>query len=98
MNVEKQLEVALETKHLVMVVFYADPSSHYEWIDPILRAHEKRIIELVKVNVDDNKSIVASHNIGTAPVFLLLHGKHELWRQVGELTVKDLKDVLDDFR
>ena len=39
-----------------------------------------------------------AHNIETVPAFLLLHKGHELWRQVGELTVEELKDVLDDFR
>ena len=98
MNVEKQLEVALQTKHLVMVIFYADWSPHYEWVGPILRTYEKRVVELIKVNIEENKALADSHNIGTVPAFLLLHGKHELWRQVGELTVEELKDVLDDFR
>ena len=98
MDIEKQLEVALATNHLVLVVFYADWSPHYEWIGPILRTYEKRIVELIKVNIEDNKSIADSHNIETVPAFLLLHGKHELWRQVGELTVDQLKDVLEDFR
>ena len=26
-----------------------------------------------------------------------MHKGHELWRQVGELTVEELKEVLDDF-
>ena len=32
MNIEKQLETAVKTNHLVLVVFYADWSPHYEWI------------------------------------------------------------------
>ena len=67
MNIEKQLETAVRTNHLVLVVFYADWSPHYEWIGPVLRT-------------------------------LLLHKRNELWRQVGELTVEELKDVLDDFK
>ena len=34
MNIEKQLETAVKTNHLVLVVFYADWSPHYEWIGP----------------------------------------------------------------
>lgn len=98
MNTEQQLEVALSTNHLVLVVFYADWSPHYEWIGPILCNFEKRIIELVKVNIEEGKAIAESHNILSAPAFLLLHGSHELWRQVGKLTVEELKDVLDDFK
>lgn len=42
MNIEKQLETAVKTNHLVLVVFYADWSPHYEWIGPVLRTYEKR--------------------------------------------------------
>ena len=90
MNIEKQLETAVRTNHLVLVVFYADWSPHYEWIGPVLRTYEKRTIELVRVNVGEDKDI--------ADAFLLLHKRNELWRQVGELTVEELKDVLDDFK
>ena len=54
MNREKQLETAVRTNHLVLVVFYADWSPHYEWIGPVLRTYEKRTIELVRV-LDDFK-------------------------------------------
>ena len=92
MNIEKQLETAVRTNHLVLVVFYAD------WIGPVLRTYEKRTIELVRVNVGEDKAIADAHNIDTIPAFLLLHKRNELWRQVGELTVEELKDVLDDFK
>ena len=87
MNIEKQLETAVKTNHLVLVVFYADWSPHYEWIGPVLRTYEKRTVELIRVNAEE-----------TVPAFLLLHKGHELWRQVGELTVEELKEVLDDFQ
>ena len=91
MNIEKQLETAVKTNHLVLVVFYADWSPHYEWI-------EKRTVELIRVNAEENRTIADAHNVETVPAFLLLHKGHELWRQVGELTVEELKEVLDDFQ
>ena len=47
---------------------------------------------------DENRAIADAHNVETVPAFLLLHKSHELWRQVGELTVEELKEVLDDFQ
>ena len=94
MNIEKQLETAVKTNHLVLVVFYA----HYEWIGPVLRTYEKRTVELIRVNAEENRTIADAHNVETVPAFLLLHKGHELWRQVGELTVGELKEVLDDFQ
>ena len=105
MNIEKQLETAVKTNHLVLVVFYADWSPHYEWIGPVLRTYEKRTVELIRVNAEENRAnaeenrtIADAHNVETVPAFLLLHKGHELWRQVGELTVEELKEVLDDFQ
>ena len=83
MDIEKQLEVAAQSNHLVLVVFYADWSPHYEWIGPVLRTYEQRVIELVNVNIEGDKAVADSYNIETVPAFLLLHKGHELWRQVG---------------
>lgn len=97
MDIVKQLEAAERTGHLVLVVFYADWSPHYEWIGPVLRTYERRIIELIRINAEENRNIADSFNIENVPAFILLHKGHELWRQMGELTVEELKDVLDDF-
>lgn len=97
MDIIKQLEVAERTGHLVLIVFYADWSPHYEWIGPVLRTYETRIIELIRINAEENRNIADSYNIENVPAFILLHKGHELWRQMGELTVEELKDVLDDF-
>lgn len=99
MDTEKQLEVARNTNHLVLVVFYADWSPHYEWIGRILRNYEeKRTIILINVNIEEDKEIADTYNIDTVPAFLLLHKGHELWRQIGELSVEELKEVLDQFK
>ena len=97
MDIIKQLEVAERTGHLVLIVFYADWSPHYEWIGPVLRTYETRIIELIRINAEEYRNIADSFNIENVPAFILLHKGHELWRQMGELTVEELKDVLDDF-
>lgn len=97
MNIEQQLEIAAGTRHLVFIVFQAGWPTQYEWIEPVLRNDEKRIVELVEVNMEENKAIADLHNIRSTPAFLLLQGGRELWRQVGELTLKELKEMLDDF-
>ena len=98
MDVAKQLQAAEATGQLVLILFYADWSPHYEWLEPVIRTYEKRVVELVKVNIEGDKAVADSFNIDTAPAFVLLHGKIELWRQVGELTVEEFKQVLEDFQ
>ena len=98
MDIQKQLEVAAKTNHLVLVVFYADWSPHYEWLEPVVRTYEKQVSEVIKVNIVEDKAVADSFNIETAPAFILLQRGHELWRQVGELTIDELKLVLEEFK
>ena len=98
MDIEKQLEVAAQSDHLVLIVFYADWSPHMEWIGRVLRTYARRVSGLLNVYIEENKTVADSHNIDTVPAFLLLHKGHELWRQVGELTIGELKEVLEDFK
>ena len=58
MDIEKQLEVAAQSDHLVLIVFYADWSPHYEWIGPVLRTYEKRTVELIRVNAEEHDKFV----------------------------------------
>lgn len=95
-DVTKQLEAAAQTNHLVFILFYADWSPHYEWLGPVIRTYEKRDVDFIKVNIENDKAVADSYNIETAPAFVLLHRGRELWRQVGELTVDELKVLLEE--
>lgn len=95
--VTKQLEEATQTDHLVLILFYADWSPHYEWLEPVIDTYEKRVVELVKVNIESDKTVADSYNIETVPAFVLLHHGKELWRQIGELTVDEFRLVLKEF-
>lgn len=95
-DVMTQLDAAAHTDHLVLILFYADWSPHYEWLEPVIKTYEKRIVELIRVNIESDKAVADSYNIETVPAFILLHRGRELWRQVGELTVEELKVVLEE--
>lgn len=71
---------------------------HYEWLEPVVRTYEKQVSEVIKVNIVEDKAVADSFNIETAPAFILLQRGHELWRQVGELTIDELKLVLEEFK
>ena len=98
MNIAEQLDAVSGTNRLVQVEFYADWSPHYEWLEPVVRTYEKQVSEVIKVNIVEDKAVADSFNIETAPAFILLQRGHELWRQVGELTIDELKLVLEEFK
>lgn len=96
----EQLKDASATGHLVLVEFYASWSPHYEWLEPTVERYAKQVskkIIVIKVDIGTDKALADSHNIGSVPAFLLLLRGRELWRQVGELTVDELQEVLDEF-
>lgn len=100
MDKAEQLKDASATGHLVLVEFYADWSPHYEWLEPVVERCAKQVskrIGVVKVHIGVDKALADSYNIETAPAFLLLLRGRELWRQVGELTLDELQEVLDEF-
>lgn len=70
---------------------------HYNWLEPAINEYEKRVVELIEVNIETDKAVADSYNIGTVPVFVLLHRGKELWRQIGDLTVDQLRLVLSEF-
>lgn len=98
MDKAKQLEEAAKTNTQVLVVFYTDWSPHYEWIEPLISEYEPQVSEVIRVNIAGDKALADSFNIETAPAFILLHRGHELWRQIGELSVAELKLVLEQFK
>ena len=98
MGITEQIEEAKRSDSLLLLVFYADWSPHYEWLEPVVRTYEKQVSEVIKVNIVEDKAVADSFNIETAPAFILLQRGHELWRQVGELTIDELKLVLEEFK
>lgn len=98
MNLAEQLDYLAGTNHLVLVEFYADWAPHYSWLEPVVHAYEKQVSDVIKVNIVNDKAVADSYNIETAPAFILLHRGHELWRQIGELTIDELRLVLEEFK
>ena len=69
MDIAEKIEDAKQSDALLLIVFYTDWSPHYEWIGPVLRTYEQRVIELINVNIEGDKAVADSYNkIGRAHV------------------------------
>ena len=97
MNIEKQLETAVKTNNLVLVVFYADWSPHYEWIEPLVHEFEKRV-NIVRVNIEVNRKVADTYEIEIAPSFVLQRKDKVLWEKTGKLFPGELRDVIEMFK
>ncbi len=97
MNTEKQLADLATTNYLVLIFFYADWCPHYDWLGDALATYEANKVKYVQVNIEQEKELADSYNIGTVPTFVLMHHGHELWRKVSSLTIDELQLVLSEF-
>lgn len=50
MNVKEQLEKESRINHLILVMFYADWSPHYEWLEPTIKEYEQQVEAVIKIN------------------------------------------------
>ena len=96
MDQKEVLDEAINGNNLTLIIFFADWSPHYEWMDKAIE-QENVDVEVIRVNMEDNPHIADEYNIDTAPAFVLFKGDRVLWKQTGEVTPAEFKDVITMF-
>ncbi len=97
MDIAEKIEAAKQSGELVLIVFYADWSPHYEWIEPVLHEFEKPI-NIIRVNIGGDKKVADAYEIEIAPSFVLQRKDRILWEKTGEVFPGELKDVIEMFK
>ncbi len=97
MDLTKQIEEARQSETLTLIVFYADWSPHYEWIEPIVHEFENPV-KVIRVNIEGDKKVADAYEIHIAPSFVLQRKDRILWEKTGEVFPGELKDVLEMFK
>ena len=92
MGITEQIEEAKRSDSLLLLVFYADWSPHYEWIEPLVHEFEKRV-NIVRVNIEVNRKVAE-----IAPSFVLQRKDKVLWEKTGKLFPGELRDVIEMFK
>lgn len=96
MDYREVLDNAIKGNGLTLIIFYADWSPHYEWMDRAI-AQEAPDIEVVRINTEANNDIAQSYNIDIVPSFVLFKGERVLWKQTGEVTPGEFQEVISMF-
>ncbi|EKF55987.1 thioredoxin [Galbibacter marinus] len=84
----------------VLIDFFADWCGPCQTMAPILKQvkdHMGDRIQIIKINVDQNKELAARFQIRGVPTFMIFKNGAHLWRQSGLLSKKDLIDLLDSY-
>ena len=97
MDRAEKIEDAKQSDNLILIVFYADWSPHYEWIEPVLHEFDKPV-NIIRVNIEGDKKVADAYEIDIAPSFVLQRKDRILWEKTGEVFPGELKDVIEMFK
>ena len=97
MDIAEKIEDAKQSDNLILIVFYADWSPHYEWIEPVLHEFDKPV-NIIRVNIEGDKKVADAYEIDIAPSFVLQRKDRILWEKTGEVFPGELKDVIEMFK
>lgn len=90
---QTQFNDILNSDKLVLVDFYADWCAPCKKMAPSLVEIQKEMgakVEIVKINADQNKSLVKSLNVSALPTLMLYKNKKLIWTNSGFLTKEEI--------
>lgn len=90
---QAQFNDLLNTDKLVLVDFYADWCAPCKKMAPSLSEIQKEMgakVEVVKINADQNKTLVKSLNVSALPTLMLYKNKKLIWTNSGYLSKEDI--------
>lgn len=96
MNPQELIEVARKSNELALIIFYADWSPHYEWIERAM-AQEDPNVHVIRINSHGDEKIAKQFDIEIVPAFVLFKGNTILWKQTGDVTPDELKEIITMF-
>lgn len=97
MKVIKESEFINEVKEgLVLVDFYADWCGPCKMLSPVLEQinKENRDVKVVKVNIDDSRSIASYYQVQSIPTLVLFKDGEFIHRIVGFNPKKKIEELI----
>lgn len=94
---QAQFNDLLNTDKLVLVDFYADWCAPCKKMAPSLSEIQKEMgtkVEVVKINADQNKTLVKSLNVSALPTLMLYKNKKLIWTNSGYLSKEEIVNRL----
>lgn len=91
----------LANGELVMVEFYASWCPHCQRMMPIVEEFKKSMkdtLEVVQIDIDQERPLADFYTIETIPTFILLRKGEQIWRQSGEMSLERLVNEVKKFK
>lgn len=87
-------------KNLVLLDFYATWCGSCQTMKPILNRMGtifKEKIEILHVDVDDNRPVASHFKIKSVPTFILLIKGKPVWRKNNLISERDFRGIINSF-
>lgn len=98
---EEKNKEKLNTGDWVMAEFYATWCVHCKHMQPIVGEFTRLMegtLEVVRIDIDQEKDLVDFYTIENTPTFILMRKGEQLWRQSGELSLERLEKAVKEFK
>ncbi|MCC6384913.1 MAG: thioredoxin family protein [Bacteroidia bacterium] len=84
----------------VLLTFYCDDCGSCQTMDPVLdllKIEMENRIEIIRVDVNRNASLIPVYQVKSVPTFILLKNKQVCWRQSGLVTKRTFEEIINQF-
>lgn len=91
-------EKEIHTEDWVLIDFYATWCGPCQTMEPILeqiKTFFNAQLHFLRIDVDQNASIIQNFKIKSVPTFMLLQSGKSVWRHSGILSYGDFKDEIE---
>lgn len=85
---------------LVLVEFYASWCPHCQRMMPLVKEAKGELdgrCEIYQFDIDDNQQLAGENNVESIPTFILYKSGAEVWRNSGEMTLRQLVGTIENY-
>lgn len=96
---KERFEQVLKENHLVLVDFYADWCGPCKMVAPVLEKFREEVVgkmEVVKINVDNEETLVWQFGIQSIPTLLFFKDGKPFRQEIGYRTNQQLHQILEE--
>lgn len=98
---EERNKEKLANAEWIMAEFYASWCPHCQRMMPIVEEFKKSMkdtLEVVQVDIDQEKPLAELYTIETVPTFILMRKGEQIWRQSGEMSLERLENEVKKLK